>query len=808
MGDIRKHHLLTIAKIDLSNRGIKGLEGVQYLQNLVSLNLRDNAITSIAPLEKLHKLRKLNLRGNGIGDILPLANLLKLESLNLRDNPIKDLSPIRNLSRIKDLNLSGINVAEQLDLLEKFPELIKLNLRNSSVSDITIVSELMARKRIQNDPIAGIKAELDIRDNPIPTDPVDGYASIRPYWENISLRAPFILPVIDSQSPPLFSHLSGFYKSEFWLELSSADPLAVIHFTLDGSEPTIDSPRYQKSLLIREQAGRPNKLSAIKNTSPIWSKPIGEVYKVTVVRAKSFYPDGEKSRSVTHTFFVDPSINERFSIPVVALNTNPDYFFDEFEGIYVFGSIGGKKNAQEANYYQRGGEWQRPAHIEVLDDSGKLLLSQDGGVSIHGASTRKYPQKSLRLYADMDYGQSDYFNTEIYPDLQGAVTSTPITSYKTLLLRNSGNVWNFFLFRDSFMQALVDPAILDIQASQPVTVFLNGEFWGIYDLREDMDANYLASHYQLNPQDIVILERDAEINHGKPGDQLPYQELLDFIAENDIQKEEAYHFVSGQMDINNFIDYQIAEIYSRNDNWPFDNIKYWRYKGNNIIPNASRGRDGKWRWLLFDLDTAFGIGLDDDAYRDDAFIKAEGEFLLRSLLNNAEFRNQFINRFADQLNTFYSPQRAANILSEMEATLAPEIQEHMNRWNIMNGSMQVWKNNLDGVFTFVNERPTYVRKHIADRFSLDGTVTLTFKSEKEKGHIRINTIDILPTTPGILDNAEWSGVYFKGVPITVSAIPEAGYRFGGWKNMDNLSANMELLPENDMLLEAEYIKID
>jgi hypothetical protein len=194
----------------------------------------------------------------------------------------------------------------------------------------------------------------------------------------------------------------------------------------------------------------------------------------------------------------------------------------------------------------------------------------------------------------------------------------------------------------------------------------------------------------------------------------------------------------------------------------------------------------------------------EQAIRKNTLVEAEGEFLFRSLLYNAHFRTQFINRFADQLNTYYEPDRVIDVIEQMQSSLAPKIQDHMTKWNILNASTREWEDNLQILSQFAEERPNYIRQQLIERFDLDGLYSITINQDTEKGYTRVNSIDILTTTPGIIKDTEWTGVYFRGIPIKVTAVPQPGYRFVRWIGTDYMNTSIEVLTENDILLEAVY----
>ncbi len=806
-GKIHKHKLLTIAKLDATDRGINNLEGINHLRNLEELVLRDNRITDITPISRLTRLRELDLRGNSIADISALEGLHLLEDLNLRGNPVTDISPLGQLAELEDLNLNGIPVGKNIDLLRGFHKLSRLNLRGCEVTNLSILAELMALGALQDDPILSTEAQLDIRDNPISLERSDGYAHLRPYWQNVSDRVPFVLPEYNTLSAPLFSFSSGFYKSAFELILSTPDEKASIHYTLNGSEPTRESPVYSHPLLIQERLDQANVYSEISSISPQWKKPVSEVFKATIVRAKAFSQDGLQSKTITQTYFVDAEIAERYTLPIISISADPDHLFDEKQGIYVMGQdMEGIDDPSLRNYAQSGKEWERPAHIEFFDPSGKLLIRQTGGIRIHGSSMRKYPQKSLRLYADPLYDESNYFEYRLFPNSMDKVESQPISRYKTLLLRNSGNNDEYPIFRDTIMHTLFRHTSLDQLTYHPVIVFLNGEYWGIYNLRENLDEFMLADRYQIEPKDIVILEREAQINFGQPGDELHYQSMLEYFRSHDLTISDNFKNVTNQMDIENYADYQIAEIYSANNNWPYDNIKYWRYQSDTYQPDAPDGQDGRWRWLLFDLDTGFGYG--KYGANDDTLQRATGEFLFRNLLLNEDFKTLFINRFADHLNSILLPDHVLSVINDAKSALDPEIPEHIARWNIMANSIDVWDHNVDIMRAFARERPEHIRQHIINYFDLPGTASINLMTDSTRGYIRINSLDITSDTPGVVDAGKWSGIYFKGIPVSISAIAKPGFEFESWDGVDQNEANLQLSLDDDLALTANFVPVE
>ena len=360
------------------------------------------------------------------------------------------------------------------------------------------------------------------------------------------------------------------------------------------------------------------------------------------------------------------------------------------------------------------------------------------------------------------------------------------------------------------MHDLVSHTSLDTQAYRPAIVFINGEYWGIHNLRQRVDEYYLAETYQIDPEKVVILDDDQVLVRGDPGDEDLYQSLLDFIRDNDIHNENIYAQVNRKMDVDNFITYQVAEIYSANTDWPDSNLRYWRLKTDNPNLSTAPGEDDRWRWILFDLDHGFGYDDQYDSYEHRTLEVAEqieyNGFLFSSLLKNDAFQIKFINSMADQLNTSFREERVVDKINNFQSLLQPEMQEHIRRWRTMGDSLDIWEQNVDILREFALRRPGFVRQQFIERFGLPGLAKLTVQTNPNQGYIRINSIDITADTPGVNQPNSWSGIYFMGNPIQVSAIPLTGYRFSRWEGIDQTDSAFTTELTGDMTLKAIFMK--
>lgn len=546
--------------------------------------------------------------------------------------------------------------------------------------------------------------------------------------------------IIISDKEPLFSHDAGFYPTSFSLILN-ADAGDTIYYTTDGSVPDRGSFRYQD--------------------------PIG-IGQSVVVRAR-IISNEETGALVSNTYI----IGRNFDMPVISLSMEPDDLWDYYSGIYVEGP-----NAQQdiphfgANYWM---DWEKRAHIEFYEPDGSLGFEQDVGVKIFGQWSRAHPQKSMAVYARNLYGENQ-IGYDIF-------TFIPLNSFKSFVLRNSGNDFLYSTFRDLFHQSLVAGLDIDLLAYRPAVIYLNGAYWGIQNIREKISEHYIASHYpDIDKDSIDMLENYLNVIHGSSED---YTAMLEFIRGADITDSAVYNNLKSMMDVNNFIDYQFSQIYFDNTDWPGNNIKYWKKKSS----------DGRWRWIMYDTDFGFNL-YDPNNYmhntlkfaiepnnRDEWPNPAWSTYLFQRLLQNRQFRIDFINHFADNLNSSFLPERVREQILYFRTKYQNEMPLHVQRWN---NNISVWNSNIQNMLTFAAYRADYIRNHIRSQFGISGTHSVKLKVENPgSGKIKINTIMPL--------DYPWLGIYFDDIPVRLTARPEPGYRFIRWKGaVDSYEQNINV----------------
>ena len=534
--------------------------------------------------------------------------------------------------------------------------------------------------------------------------------------------------------PPLFSHLGGMYEGNVAVALFHPAARTLITYTTDGAIPT-------------------------RRSTPYWDHPL-ELRATTVVRARAFTAGRTASEVITHTFL----IGEQPTLPVVSLATDPHNLWDEDLGIYVEG--------KDENFKKN---WERPASIEFFEADGELGFTSDVGVEIHGGWSRRLPQKSLAINFRAKYG-TETLTYRLFAD-------KPIEEFKEFILRNSGNDWTYTLMRDGMMQSLVkDRMDLDYQSYRPAILFLNGQYWGIHNLRERINASYIASNYGIPRNQIDLLEERSEVRVGTAAH---YDSLLAFLDASDMAAPETMEHVENQMQIDHYIDYQIAEIFFANTDWPATNIEYWR----------PRTDAGKWRWILFDTDFGFDLKLaltpsPPDHNTLEMASTADGPpypnppwstFLLRTLLEAPEFRNQFVQQMAIHLNTTFATARVIALIDSLRDEVGGEIARHAERWSPHPAphygdpfsSVETWEANIAEMREFARQRGGHVRQHLAAKFGLESQSLLSLRVEPEHaGVIEINGVRAEPFP--------WSGPLFDEVPFQLTARANFGYEFAGW----------------------------
>lgn len=580
-----------------------------------------------------------------------------------------------------------------------------------------------------------------------------------------------------------FSHKAGFYDKAFQLSLTSSPAGATIFYTVDGSEP--DSARVmpdsvweglpvgerERTLIytapiVLDTLARPDEIASIPTTSDRggaddWWEPQGPGYRGTVIRARAIGEGGD-SGVRTRSYFIAPEGRRRFSLPVLSLATGNAGFFGAELGIYVPGASG-------ENYQNRGSEWERPAHLEYFEVDGSRVVDQDGGVRIHGGFTRRFPRKSLRLYARSEYGKSRFEHRFFASKAQ--------EEFKRLLVRNGGNDHNEALFRDAALETLVRHLPFETQHYQPVILFINGEYWGIHGLRDRLDDHHLSLRHGIERDEIALLENEGELQAGDPADLVRWRDFNERAGSGALRTRAEFE---AEMDVDGYLDYAITEMYAGNSDWPHNNIMYWRYKGAARGSGGDPALDGRWRWLMFDVDHSFGL---DGSQETDMVAHLLGEgaghwsrHLFRGLMGVPELRAELLQRAAVHLETTFHPDRVRAHVDSLAKFLEPEIEEHSRRWRTPE-TKAAWEVHLGEMRDFANARPDRFRAHLQAGFEEPtGMATLTIAGVGAGNGVAagdgltLHTVPIAAGAPGVyLMDQTWSGRLFTGIPVVLRA---------------------------------------
>lgn len=588
---------------------------------------------------------------------------------------------------------------------------------------------------------------------------------------------------------PFFSAESGFYEEGFELVMEAADGME-IYYTLDGSEPAADSILYEGPIRIEDRSGRPNVYAARTDLSPTNPyAPEFAVDKATVVRAAAYDPaEGTYSRIRTASYFVGFSQKEDYEgMPVLSLAADPEDLFDADRGIYGNGAelerykqLGGFRDGElldsftdeegglhhrymASNAFHQGKEWEREAAVTFFDEEHTCQFTQQVGIRISGQSTRGAAQKSMNLYGRDIYDTNTVFP---YPFFDGM-------EYSSIKIRNGGSDNAGSKIMDAMLESLVTDRDVSTQASRPCAVFLNGEYWGFYHIRERYGEEYLANHFGVGKNNVWLMDSGtADIGGQKAAD--AYEAMLS-LGEYDMTVPENYALAESRIDLQSLIDFYCINHYIDNMDLGFgQNMALWR----TVWPENAAEGDTRWRWMIFDTDGSM-TGWDNNTFENsepwDAETALMDEPLMRSLMKNETFRKRFALSFMDIANTCFDYARVHESLEEWRNTCRTQVTRSHQRFFREDFSEEVFDGSLDRMDEFFQKRFEYIVPCMAAELGLSGTpekVTVTV-NDPAGGSVLINTA----STEG---SRTWSGFYYTDYPVTVTAVPAEGWEFAGW----------------------------
>lgn len=555
------------------------------------------------------------------------------------------------------------------------------------------------------------------------------YMEPTPGAENLTESRPGFAAV------PSLSPAPGFYEDAVTVTLSSTEAGATLRYTLDGSAPDEDATAYTAPFTV-EGSDQP-----------------------AVVVARAWVDGLWPSRIAAATYSEDAEIPAA-GLYVVSIIADPDDLFSDERGIYAFGLDDYEHSYPYfgANFWE---EWERPARIQIWDPAGVRVIDQDAGLSIHGGYTRAFDQKSLRLSARSAYGP-DTFDHAFFGD-------AGLQEPSTLVLQIGMDWCSTHLQEVTLAELLRDPSTgelvegADITGWAPAQVWLNGAYWGYYNLRERADSEWIEGYHGADPDALDRVELGWtssphwELEQGS-WDNL--NALNAFVSTADMSDEATWEAFDAMVDLDSLATAVIGEAWIGNSDWWYNNLRLWR----------PTDPDGQWRWILYDLGHGWPR-VDENQISYSVTWTGDG-LPIEAALRNDAFRTLLANHASDLLNTRLEGDAAMARFDAMSTAIEPAMAGQFDRW--CSGGTTAWRGAITTARTFVRLREDILRAQVRSALSLPGTATLALSaSPAGAGRFQLTAVSV---------DAPFTGIFYQGVPVSVTALPADGYRFTGWSD--------------------------
>ena len=540
---------------------------------------------------------------------------------------------------------------------------------------------------------------------------------------------------------PIFSQSGRVFSKNEQITLSLSIPQGspegtVIRVTYDGSEPTSSSSVYSSPLTISSS---------------------------TIVKAKLFCNGYLSPMSTTHSYLFH---KRSVTLPVISLTADPDYFYDNKIGIYVDGNY----KSDQKNYKF---DWRRPVTIEMFEgENMESCINQLCETRVQGGASRDFMLKSLIIYAHKRFGKKR-LKYEFFPDQRPG-----ITDFKSIILRNAGNDFDYLYMRDAIIQrVMATHTDLDWQAWRPAIIYINGVYKGMLNIRERSTGDNIYTNYD-GLEDIDMIEN---WNSVKEGDKKNFDQFTTFYSEHGHTLKEYEQWIDWQ----EFINLMVMNLFFNNQDFPGNNIVMWR----------PRSENGIWRFVAKDTD--FGLGLYDspsnyhsiewlynpdyDGSRNWAN-QYQHTRLFRRMMEDADFKREFIDRSAIYMGDFMNPAGTREIWDSMYEMIRIEYPNHrrlINQW---------WPNyttELNKARKWLEERCDHFYNELSNYYQLGKPVRLTVNLNVEDDNIE--AVDLFMN--GVrLTHSSFNGRFFADRPLTISSLPIKGRRIIRWR-VETISQN-------------------
>lgn len=546
----------------------------------------------------------------------------------------------------------------------------------------------------------------------------------------------------------------GFYNEPVKLNPPSTGDGLTVRCTQDGSMPTKASPEFNQTITIE---------------------------KNTTLRCAAFKDGLLTKKAVTNTYFIGESVN----MPVVAVSVDPSFF----EKHYVKASTDGcGPKCAPAGLYE---DVEFPIHVEFFeqgDRSEKKAWEIDAGISLMGGWSRLENKKSVAVVMREEY-ETGWLHYPLFK-----ARSETNSKFKGFNLRNNGNRFVSDYMADALGGALLEGSGVDYQRSRQVVVFYNGKYYGIHDMRERFNKNFVETNYGIDASSVNFVKHISHEVTASNGTTADYLAMLQFIGAGDMTVAENYEMAKALIDVGNFADYMIAEIYYHNGDWPNNNVRAWK------------APDHPWKFMVYDLDHGFDWKWEVEGFGQEAnmfkWIKKGGggdkpcleagcfPALYNSLIKNPNFKRLFVNHASVMLENYLTGARADSIAQAMYASMDPsDIDRDKEKYKERRQAYGDFDEDGSGLVKWMKKRDGVVREEFQSEFGLTGQVSMTIAASGN-GTVLMEGM----TLPG---NGTYKGNFFAGVDMELMAVPAAGSVFAGWS--DGVAENPRLVTPADGL---------
>lgn len=595
---------------------------------------------------------------------------------------------------------------------------------------------------------------------------------------------------------------SGFYDEDIVLTVT-ADKEGSIYYTTDGSAP--DKEKEESTFLYKE----PIPL-AVKAEESV------EVYKF-----QAFYEDGTVSEILTRTYFMGKNIESRYDTMVISLTAEPDDLYGYDNGIFVEGRLREEWLSEHpdeeiayntpANYNVRGRESEREAYIEIFEPDGRRVISQDGGIRISGNFTRQSEQKSFKLYARKGYDEiNNRFRYTFFDDMHSQADGSMIGKYKTLKIRNTGNDRSEGFIRDELGMTLAAQAgFPETQSVRPVSVYINGVYQGLYWMHSEYDEEYFQEKYGEYDGAMVVIG-NGETNMVTDSDDSlenkyakEYMEIYNKYSAADLTEEAAFQELNSYIDIENYLKYYAIEVYMANRDWPFNNLQAYRYAAGENGYLEDSVFDGRFRYLLYDVDTTMGLGqvrdtLDPSQSFETLKMLEERNYapLFTALMKREDCRKYFASYICDLMNGAFSTENVSEVLDEMHELRKNEMKEYIEE-SVRNPNLPeigepYLEMQMDCIKAWAEVTPENMLSGIQSLWNLGESYSLHMSLMEGEGAV-INSLEV---------TGEYTGTYLTGCDTVITPLVPEGRRFSCWEINGEIYMEEAVTIDAGMLLDG------